>query len=224
VGLNKSKGNMYSFVTNTWNPVKGKCLHDCKYCYMKKWYKNREQPALDLHRKELFTDLGSNNFIFVGSSCDLFADDVEGIWLWEIMEHCNKYPKNKYLFQTKNPESLWEYWQRGFLPKQSVVCTTIETNRVYLDYMGNTPTPSSRAEFLSKIDLPRYVTIEPIMDFDMEEFVNIIRRANPIQVNIGADSGGHRLHEPSGEKLLEFTNKILEFTTIHNKKNIKRLF
>ena len=33
--LNKQKGNMYGFVTHTWNVIKGKCPHDCEYCYMK---------------------------------------------------------------------------------------------------------------------------------------------------------------------------------------------
>ena len=35
MGLNLSNGNMYKFVNYTWNPIKGKCLHDCSYCYMK---------------------------------------------------------------------------------------------------------------------------------------------------------------------------------------------
>src|SRR3990167_1900105 len=30
--LNKQKGNMYGFVTHTWNPIKGKCSHNCSYC------------------------------------------------------------------------------------------------------------------------------------------------------------------------------------------------
>ena len=34
MGLNLSKGDMYKFVNYTWNPIKGKCLHDCSYCYM----------------------------------------------------------------------------------------------------------------------------------------------------------------------------------------------
>ena len=25
--IKESKGNMYEFVTHTWNPIKGKCLH-----------------------------------------------------------------------------------------------------------------------------------------------------------------------------------------------------
>lgn len=35
--LNEQKGNMYNFITHTWNPIKGKCWHDCSYCYMKKF-------------------------------------------------------------------------------------------------------------------------------------------------------------------------------------------
>jgi len=39
MGLNKSSGNMYEFITHTWNTVKGACEHDCSYCYMKRWGK-----------------------------------------------------------------------------------------------------------------------------------------------------------------------------------------
>ena len=31
--LKESTGNMYEFITHTWNPIVGRCLHDCKYCY-----------------------------------------------------------------------------------------------------------------------------------------------------------------------------------------------
>ena len=35
MNLNQSKGNMYEFITHTWNPIKDRCYHDCAYCYMK---------------------------------------------------------------------------------------------------------------------------------------------------------------------------------------------
>lgn len=35
MALTKSRGNMYPFVTHTWNAIKGMCFHDCPYCYMK---------------------------------------------------------------------------------------------------------------------------------------------------------------------------------------------
>lgn len=33
MGLNVSKGNMYEFITHTFNTIKGKCYHDCSYCH-----------------------------------------------------------------------------------------------------------------------------------------------------------------------------------------------
>lgn len=33
MALTKSRGNMYPFVTHTWNAIKGICFHDCPYCY-----------------------------------------------------------------------------------------------------------------------------------------------------------------------------------------------
>ena len=35
--LKKSTGNMYEFITHTWNPIVGECYHKCSYCYVKKY-------------------------------------------------------------------------------------------------------------------------------------------------------------------------------------------
>ena len=96
MGLNKSKGNMYPWVTHTWNVIKGKCPHDCSYCYMKRY----PQPKLHFDEKELKTDLGSGNFIFVGSSCDMWADEIIEEWIELVLEHCRLSPQNIYLLQT----------------------------------------------------------------------------------------------------------------------------
>ena len=92
---------MYEFVTHTWNTIKGACPHDCSYCYMKRWGKQNPDR---FDEKELKTDLGNGNFIFVGSSCDMFADDIPETWILRTLEHCFKY-NNRYLFQTKNPKN-----------------------------------------------------------------------------------------------------------------------
>ena len=89
--MNESKGNMYGFVTHTWNPIKGKCSHDCSYCYMKVY----KQSPLHLVEKELTDDLGSGNFVFVGSSTDMFAEDVPADWIIKVIDACRKFPKNK---------------------------------------------------------------------------------------------------------------------------------
>lgn len=215
MGLNISKGNMYSFVTHTWNAVKGQCYHDCSYCYMKRWGKLN---PVRLDAKEFKTDLGSGNSIFVGSSCDMFASDIEPTWIRKVLEHCAKFD-NDYLFQTKDPSAILNYT----LPDNSVVCTTIETNRYYQPMMGLSPSPHKRAIAMTRIVLPKYVTIEPIVDFDVKELLEYVKMCNPIQVNIGADSGKNGLPEPSKEKVLELIEGLKEFTTIDKKKNLSRL-
>jgi len=217
--LNKSKGNMYDFVTHTWNVVKGKCPHDCEYCYMKIF----KQHPLHLAQNELLTDLGSDNFIFVGSSCDMFANDVPDEWIKKILGHCNKYQENKYLFQTKNPERIIQF--KTFIPKNSVIGTTIETNKTY-SQMGKTPTPLNRAGMLAILKgmgFETMITIEPIMQFDLVEFTRIIHIAKPKWVNIGADSKGHNLPEPSMEDVRYLVLALKLFTVVRKKNNLGRL-
>ena len=215
MGLNTSKGNMYDFVTHTWNTIKGECPHHCTYCYMRRWGK---QKPVRFDEKELRTDLGTGNFIFVGSSCDMFASKIEPDWTGMTIDHCKKF-ENKYLFQTKNPSNI-----TGFkLPENSVVCTTIETNRWYGEIMKDCPHPYKRALGMIGFDLPKYLTIEPILDFDLNEMVEIVKSINPVQVNIGADSGNNKLPEPSKPKVFELISELQKFTTIHRKANLHRL-
>jgi DNA repair photolyase len=216
MALNESKGNMYSWVTHTWNTVKGQCPHGCIYCYMKRF---GEQKPIRLDDKEFKTDLGSNNFIFIGSSCDLFADDIPNGWIYDTIEYAREF-NNSYLYQSKNPERMFRYL--GLMGKLARVCTTIETNRIYKEMMYS-PTPDARAYGIGSFKFNRYVTIEPIMDFDLKELVQLIKIANPVQVNIGADSGNNNLPEPSKEKLLSLIDELQKFTVIDQKRNLSRL-
>lgn len=213
--LNKSNGNMYEFVTHTWNAIKGVCPHDCTYCYMKKW---GSLPQTRLDEKELKANLGNGNFIFVGSSCDVFANDIPHKWIEAVLNHCRKF-NNRYLFQTKNPARFLDF----NFDFDVVFCTTIETNRWYPEIMQNSPNPLLRAIAMSKLPGNRYVTIEPIMDFDLPEMVNLTRMCQPQQVNIGADSGGHSLPEPTIDKVMALVDALKEFTVIEKKRNLGRL-
>jgi hypothetical protein len=219
MALNKPKGNMYDFVTHTWNTVKGACPHDCSYCYMKRW--GALKPA-HFDRKELKTDLGEGNFIFVGSSCDLFAHDIPAEWISETLRAC-RHAENQYLFQSKHPSRMDGWFYDGLMPTDSVVCTTIETNRWYPEIMRNADTPSLRAAGLELLPATSYVTIEPILDFDLEPLVELVKRCEPAQVNIGADSGHNNLPEPPAEKVLALIDELKKFTTIARKTNLKRI-
>ena len=215
--LNISKGNMYEFVTHTFNIIKGACFHDCSYCYMKRWGK-LNPPRFD--NKELKTDLGKDNFIFVGSSIDMFAENIPDAWIAGVLNYLNKFD-NKYLIQTKNPKRILDFR----LPK-SVICTTLESDMFYPEHMQKSPKPHERAKYtkmLSDCGFETFVTIEPIMDFNLNEFVELIKMCNPEQVNIGCDSGNNHLPEPSKEKVLQLIKELQKFTVIHNKSNLSRL-
>jgi len=218
MALNKQKGNMYAFVTHTWNAVKGKCPHDCEYCYMKEF----PQGELKFDEKELKTDLGEGNFIFVGSSCDMFADAVPSQWILDTLIHCNRYQNNTYLFQTKNPKRFQEF-QRLF-PENTIIGTTIETNRE--NDLANCPSRAERVEFIS-IDYPvlkrKMITIEPIMDFDVPKLTEWIGAIRPEWVNIGADSKNHNLPEPSRFKIDLLITALEKITKVKRKDNLARI-
>lgn len=217
MSLNISKGNMYSWVTHTWNTVKGRCPHECSYCYCKRWGK---QSKLHLDEKEFKIDLGIGNIIFIGSSCDMFSNIVPEEWICETLNYARRF-KNVYLYQSKNPRRMFDY--RRMMGDLDRVCTTIETNRFYSDIMKNSPSVNSRAYWLAEFPFNRYLTIEPIMDFDLSEMIKLVKICNPVQVNIGADSGGNGLPEPPKEKILELISELQKFTVIDEKRNLKRL-
>jgi len=223
MGLNVAKGNMYEFVTHTWNTIKGACPHDCSYCYMKR-FGNLKPARLDA--KELKTDLGDDNFIFVGSSCDMFAGEIPSEWIEKTLSHCRE-RENKYLFQSKNPAGFSSFYPHGF-PSHTNLCTTIESNRFYSKIMCRSPTPQDRASAMQALNdwnyrFDTFVTIEPILDFDLTPLVELIRRCEPEQVNIGADSGGNNLPEPSIEKVMELVAELGKFTRVAKKRNLTRL-
>ena len=217
MGLNKSRGQMYGFVTHTWNVIKGKCPHDCSYCYMKRF----PQGELKFDEKELKTDLGEGNFIFVGSSCDMFADEIPSDWIVKTLEHCNKYPKNTYLLQTKNPKRFRDF--KLCYPLNCILGVTIESNR---ETPSEAPNTEERVKKMGGMELfgkRKMVTIEPIMDFDVPSLVDMVKRIRPEFVNIGADSTNNNLPEPSWFKIQNLIKELEKFTKVNLKDNLSRL-
>jgi len=218
--LNKQKGNMYGFVTHTWNPVTGKCSHNCNYCYMKV-FKNLGE--LRLNEKTLKDDLGRGNTIFVGSSTDMFAEDVPTEWIIKVLNYLKKFPENTYLFQSKNPMRFIKL-RDDLISFNCILATTMETNKQeLLNKFSNAPRITERSDAMTIKGFRKMITIEPIMDFDVLPFISEIRRTQPEFVNIGADSKGHNLPEPSKEKILQLIEELGKFTKIINKENLDRL-
>ena len=214
--LKKASGNMYDFITHTWNPVRGKCQYDCSYCYVKRW---GEQSHIHLDKGEMKVDLGEGNYIFVCSGCDLFASDVPSDWIYSVMERTRFFPKNLYLWHTKNPARVLNY----HFSNRDMLCVTIESNREYPRY-SKAPQPWARFKALEEWKHPYKLTIEPVMTFDADVFLGRMSVAGfPVQVNIGADSGRNNLPEPSREELIKLINGLARRTKVHLKKNLRRL-
>ena len=220
----RSKGNMYPGV-KTYNPLGGECPHRCSYCStnsLKKRYeavKNKYSGPLKLFF--VFPPL-TDKTVFVCGQNDLFAEDVPNAWIVDILHRC-KVKDNTYLFQTKNPARIKQF--APLFPEKSIICTTIETNRWYKQ-MGNAPVTVDRALAMQEHHLAGFkiqITIEPIMDFDLDNLVTLIEICHPYQVNIGADSKGNHLPEPSKEKLQDLIYKLSKFTTIDRKTNLAKL-
>ena len=77
-------------------------------------------------------------------------------------------------------------------------------------------------EELSSLGLKTYVTAEPLMDFDLDEMVEYIRRCNPVQVNIGKESRGiKQFPHPSKQKVIALIKSVAKFTEqVVIKKNV----
>jgi hypothetical protein len=218
--LKKATGNMYSFVTHTWNPLKGFCPFNCSYCYTHRW---GDQNPLHLDEKELRVNLGAGNFIFVCSGCDLFHPEVSENDFARIMAHVREYQDNRYLLHTKNPERILELAHKGYSwPGGSIVCVTVESD-IWCSQMGNAPVPFGRLNDLARISGEKMITIEPVMDFNIGQFSELIQHCKPVQVNIGADSGHNHLLEPGEGKLRALIEELEPFTKVHLKKNLRRL-
>ena len=155
----------------------------------------------------------------------MFAENIPDEWIKKTLKHMEKFDC-KYLLQTKNPRRVLDYIDACVITDKCIVCTTIESDSYYPEIMNNSPQPMQRSIAMQELSeiIDTYVTIEPILDFNLEHMVKMIKRCNPKQVNVGASSSFKiKLPEPSKSKVLELVSELQKFTTIHNKSNLQRL-
>ncbi len=219
--LRKQTGNMYSFVTHTWNPIKGQCMHQCPYCYMRRFPLN----PVHIHKGELMTKLGTGNTIFVCSGTDMFAPDVPSCWITAVLKKCHTSFGNTFLFQSKDPARMLAY--ADTLPPGSIVGTTIESDTWFPEYMGFAPDIRSRAiamKIFREKGFRTMITIEPIMSFGLKGLVSMMQDIKPEWINIGADSKHSGLPEPTYSEIKSLIRSLeLAGIKVIEKSNLKRL-
>jgi len=211
----------------------GACPYGCPYCYVQAIAKRFNNQAmmgpLRFQEKELNEDYYAEKLkgktLFIEHTHDLFNEDVERWMICKVLEKASDDVAPKIVLQTRNTRRAALYFHDYFSP-DFIVGTTIESSvnvrpDVQLD-------PIDRAIWLCKLGCKTgaktFVTIEPILEFDLKDLIDIIDRAHPDFVNIGADSKGTGLEEPSAEKVLELIEGIKGLgIEIRTKRNLERI-
>ncbi len=147
------------------------------------------------HPSELNKKFKPGEFVFVSSMGDISFCDSSALEL--ILQVSRKYPETKFLFQTKSP-SVFE--RVGSWPENTVHGITLETNRNY--NFSKAAHPTLRHEVFLKDPHPnKLISIEPVMNLDLEIFTSWVLDIVPEIVFIGADNYNCHLPEPSWDKV-----------------------
>jgi hypothetical protein len=208
----KVKSRMYE-ETATWNPFVG-CGYDCSYCkpsfqenhYYVMQHKKCGFYKPHTHEERLYLKkIPHEKTIFVCGDSDISFCKPE--YLKRIIDVMNadKRKDRIWFMQSKNPKCF-----QGILPilrKNTILLTTLETNRdIDYDKISKAPPPSKRIVDFANLDWAnKIITVEPILDFDMDIFVEGILNIRPLAVFIGYNSHPDKvaMNEPDMEKTLE---------------------
>ena len=231
MSIQKATGNMYPWVDYVHSYLRGACPYACPYCYVqaiaKRFNNQAMKGTLRFAEKELKANYEKEKYkgktIFIEHTHDLFHPDVQESSIYKILSKCVMADDTQFVFQTRNTLRAYAMLQYAVVPTNITFGTTIETNRE----VGNAPAMWKRARGLLElkaIGFNTFVTVEPILDFYHESLSNLIACARPDFVNIGADSKGTGLQEPSKEKVLALIDGIKRLgIEIRTKRNLERL-
>jgi len=130
----------------------------------------------------------------------------------KILDRIKEYPDRTFFFQTKNPK----FFSRFTFPPNVILGITLESN-VYYREISNAPSPFSRFFWFKKLDFPRkFITIEPILEFNFSFFLELLREINPERIYVGYDThktwwmeGEERVYLREYEPSLEKTKKLI---------------
>ncbi len=224
----RNHSKMFNMISKTWNPVTG-CTHYCIYCWARKLaltrlrnskkYQNGFLPKI--HLEEFKMKFKDGDIVFVTDMGDLFSDGVPDDWIVRVVEFIKKFPNTYFLFLTKNPRRYHNFVD--LFPPNAILGATIETNRdgLYIHHrprISLAPLPSIRYKAMKELEWPmKFISIEPILDFDLDVFTKWIIDINPFMVYVGYDNYKWKLPEPPLSKTLELIKRLTEHTLVVKK-------
>lgn len=165
--------------TTTWNPHKG-CLFDCIYCEpsFKRQAKRQKHKCLKCYNyephfhPERLNRIPKDDYVFACANGDFSFTTVSQ--RTQILLTMARKPNQTFLLQTKAPNCLIGYE----IPDNVIVGTTIETNGD-TKHISKAPSTEQRYRTLKRLNCRKYVTIEPIMDFDLNVLGKWIKDLEP---------------------------------------------
>ena len=215
--------------TKTWSPFVG-CRYDCVYC--EKSFKRQLKRVAGLlkcqdcydyephyHPERLATSKIPNApIIFVCGTGDItFCKYSFMRKIFNVIEKHRPKIDKTYYFQSKDPVCFNQYLD-WFLANQErvILLTTLETNRDGYRKISQAPLPTARFSDFYDLDYPRKVlTIEPVLDFDLVDFVEMVlklhRQGSLEYVWFGFDSKRCGLPEPSIDKAQKFVDILQSY-------------
>jgi hypothetical protein len=180
-------------------------------------YRNGFEPTF--HPEELKKKFKPGDFVGVALMGDLaFASPFD---LAEIFAVVGNFPQTNFLIQSKDP-SVFSRPEFAKLPNV-YYGTTLETNRLY--GYSKAPSPASRFIAFNRLPVPhKFLSIEPIMDFDLGGFVHWLEMLRPEIVEVGADNYKHHLNEPPWWKVEALLEELRRFVpNVVEKDGLERL-
>jgi len=198
------------------------CGFNCSYCAFSNTLKRSKCKDCQDYKPHSHLEVLSKRppktkqgeFVTIGMNGDIsFAPDST---MQAIIHYCFLYPQTTFMLQSKNPAFFHEYR----FPENVILGTTIESNRTDFhdsdywsyDFISSAPNPNQRFDAMYELSAKKVITIEPILDFDTDTFLNAIIDLKPEWVWVGYDSKPNRnyLPEPIVSKTQNFIKQLTE--------------
>lgn len=240
--MTKKSERMYKERKKNIGIIEG-CPFGCTYCAFKSLQKrfgtsteDKEfLPHVHLSRLDIKPPETINEqFVTIGLNGDISATSDEV--MFKIIEYCKKWSRTQFLIQSKNPTRFVELNESGDykfrFPGNTILAATVETNYTVIphhyykdgvmDYpysaISKAPPPTERIEAMAKIkDNRKVITIEPVLDFNLTTFVELIKKVAPFRVYVGYCSNNTKLPEPLLEKTGLLIDELRKFTDVQLK-------
>lgn len=190
--------------STNWSVFVG-CAHGCSYCFAVKVARSVLKNTLHFRQhgfkphfveEELSRSFKSQDFVCISWLGDIcFATAQE---LARILERAGQFPQTEFLLLTKDPGRLLAKCPP--LPENFVVGASIESNRNYS--LSKAPPPVDRLKALARANR-RSLSLEPVLDFDLDIMVQWVESLRPEYVVVGPPYRRSGLVPPPREKLSE---------------------